>query len=188
MLDEILAVLRTVKDDKQKLEKIHKFIFDEIYEEPDEEIPEKYHKVVALIADNLTAGFISYFNPETLEVEDIPEGLARDPEEFEAMTGETWEYIGIKHESWKRCVEIAPLHSNESFRIMEGFVDQMEDSRFRDELINALNRRRPFANFNHLIHNSDYREAWFKFRKEKLEWYVWMEIEPEIFRIEDIDE
>ena len=42
LMNEILAILRTIQNDKNKLEKLHQFIVDEIYEEPEqEEIPEK---------------------------------------------------------------------------------------------------------------------------------------------------
>jgi len=34
LLDEILGILRTVMDDREKLEIIHNFFLNEIYEEP----------------------------------------------------------------------------------------------------------------------------------------------------------
>ena len=30
------------------------------------------------------------------------DALVYDPEEFEMITGETWESAGIKHENWKK--------------------------------------------------------------------------------------
>lgn len=32
--------------------------------------------------------------------------------------------------------------------------------------------RKPFANFNHQIHNSDFREDWFTYRQKRLEKHV----------------
>ena len=44
LLNEILPILSIVKEDKKKLEKIHRFLMDEIYEEPEKtEIPGKYN-------------------------------------------------------------------------------------------------------------------------------------------------
>lgn len=184
LLDEILGVLRLVKDDKKALGKIHTFMFDEIYEESEEElIPEMYKKVVSSIADSLTAGLVCYFNPKTLEVEDIPETLVTDPDEFEAMTGESWESMNIKHENWEHCIEIKPLQSNDSYRIMENFANQVGDIRFQQKLYGTLNNRKPFANFNHLIHNSDFRQQWFDFRQGQIELHVWQEIEFEIEKL-----
>lgn len=59
LLNEILPILHSVKDDKRKLEKIYRFLTDEIYEEPEEtEIPEKYKSVVSETADNISAGLV----------------------------------------------------------------------------------------------------------------------------------
>ncbi|HKK81942.1 MAG TPA: hypothetical protein VJ909_06830 [Prolixibacteraceae bacterium] len=52
--NNILAILSTVRDDADKLQKINDFMMSEIYEEPQpEEIPEKYRKVVHDIAKNI---------------------------------------------------------------------------------------------------------------------------------------
>ncbi|TLX72319.1 hypothetical protein E9993_18590 [Labilibacter sediminis] len=172
--NEILAIIRTVFDDKKALEKIHAFLIAEIYEEPEpEKIPTKYKKVVSEIADGLSAGLICFFNPDTLEVEDVPKELAYDPEEFEMMTCETFESAGLKHENWENCVAIEPMESRDSFKIMEYFVDEVKDINFQEKLINALNRNKPFANFKYLVENSDYRQQWFDFRQAQYEFYVW---------------
>ncbi len=51
-------------------------------------ISEKYKDVVSKIADSLLAGLVCYFNPYTLEVEDIPEFMVHDTDEYELMKGE----------------------------------------------------------------------------------------------------
>ncbi|RIJ50418.1 hypothetical protein D1614_00300 [Maribellus luteus] len=172
--NEILAIIRTVFDNKKALEKIHTFLLTEIYEEPKpEEIPSKYKKAVSEIADGLSAGLICFFNPDTLEFEDIPKDLAYDPEEFEMMTGETFESAGLKHDEWNNCITIEPMESHDSFKIMEYFIDEVRDTNFQEKLINALNRRKPFANFKYLVENSDYRQKWFDFKQARYELYVW---------------
>ena len=53
LMNEILAVLQTIRNVKNKLEKLHQFVVDEIYEVPEpEEIPEKYKKFVAHLLPN----------------------------------------------------------------------------------------------------------------------------------------
>lgn len=172
--NEILAIIRVVFDDKKALQKIHTFLLSEVYEEPEsEEIPEKYKKVVSEIADGLSAGLICFLNPDTLEIEEISKDLAYDPEEFEMITGETFESAGLKHDNWKNCITIEPMESHESFKIMENFIDEVRDTNFQEKLINALNRRKPFANFKYLVENSDYRQELFDFRQTRYELYVW---------------
>lgn len=178
LLQEILAALKTIQEDRPKLEKLHQFVFEEIYEEPEaEEIPAKYKKTVHEIADSLQAGLICFLNPDNLEVESIPERLAYDPEEFEMSTGETFESAGINHENWPRCVEIEPMDSHESFQIMEYFIDEISDKNLQEKVIKALNKPKPFANFKRLVEYSDYRQQWFDFRMKQYEYYVWNDIQ-----------
>ncbi|MEQ8552278.1 MAG: UPF0158 family protein [Cyclobacteriaceae bacterium] len=174
LMDEVLAMLSTIRDDKHKLAILHEFMMDSIYEEPEkEEIPDRYKKIVQDMAGSLQAGFICFFNPDTLEVEAIPKDLIEDPEEYELITGETWESEERKHEDWEKSIEIAPLDSNESFKIMEHFTKQVDNHHLQNKLISALNNRRPFANFKVLVENSEYREQWFEFRQKAYELYIW---------------
>ena len=179
--NEILAIIRTVLEDKKALEKIHAFLLAEIYEEPESEpTPERYKKVVAEIADSLLAGSICFFNPDTLELEDMPGELAYSPEEYELITGETFESAGLKHESWQYCIRIKPMESHDSFKVMEHFMDEIKEISFQERLVNALNRKKPFANFKHLVEGSKYRQRWFNFRQAQYERYVWDTIKSNI--------
>lgn len=176
LLDEILPILYTVKEDQNKLQKILQFLQDEIYEEPKEleeiEIPEKYKDVVIQIAGSIDAGFVCFLNTDTLETEEIPRELMNDPENFEAMTGESFESMDFKYPSWENCITFEPLESHESFKIMRKFTEIPEDARLQEKLENALNNRKPFANFKFIIDNSKYRQDWFDFKKRCLEKHV----------------
>ncbi len=181
LLNEILPILSTVREDKKKLEKIHKFLMDEIYEKPEKTvIPKKYKPITAKAADNLSAGEVCFINTDTLEIESVSETILNDPDEFEAMTGETVDSLGLKYDEWENCLRIDPLESRESFRIMEGFADNVSDKNFQQKLINSLNRNRPFANFKWLIDNSDYRQDGFDYRQAWLEQYVYELMENEL--------
>lgn len=187
LLNDILAVLQTIMEDKPKLEKLHDFVIEEIYEEPSEpKIPEKFQKLVSEVADGLTAGFVYFVNPDTLEVEEVPQQALKEPEEYETMTGTTAEDLNLKYQSWEKCIEIEPPASNDSFKIMELFAEKVPDANLRGKLIDVLNRRRPFANFKHLIDNSDYRQEWFDFRQKRLEQYVYEILENEMEQLTDI--
>ncbi len=63
---------------------------------------------------------------------------------------------------------------------MEGFVDKIPNSKLQQKLINALNRKQPFANFKWLIDNSDYRQDWFDYRQTRFEQYVYDLLEYEL--------
>ena len=181
LLNEILSIISTVKEDKNRLEKIHRFLTDEIYEKPEESgIPEKYKSLVAEVADYISAGEVCFVNTDTLEMEYMPNIALEDPKEFEDITGETVESLGMKHDEWENCIQIDPVGSYESFKIMEGFADSLSDKKFQQKLFDALNRKRPFANFKRLIDDSDYRQDWFDYRQAWLEKYAFELIESEL--------
>lgn len=185
LLDQILPILYSVKEDEEKLQKILTFLIDEIYEELDEsfEIPEKYKTVVKNIAQSIDSGFICFFNPDTLELEEIPFDLIHDPKEFELITGEKYD-DHFAYNTWEKYVEFEPLETFESFKIMEQFVDEIEDKKLQNKLVLALEHKKPFAHFKQIIDNSEYREYWFKFKQHKLEEQVWEELS---FEIEEIN-
>jgi len=67
-------------------------------------------------------------------------------------------------------IRIEPMNSTQSFAVMESFADQLV-SELRKKLLTTLNRPKPFRNFNYLIHESDFRQEWFDYRKKRnVEW------------------
>jgi hypothetical protein len=173
-LDKILGIIRYIMNDDKKLTKVLEFLEQEILDdEPDtddsenhlEQVPEKYRKIISEIADNMEANLISYFNPDTLEIEFYP----KDALIMEDYEDEDWEDPELK---WDNCITIEPLESRESFQLMENFVNQLKDKKVASRLSQALNGVKPFANFNCIIHDSKFREDWFAFRQKELEKYV----------------
>ena len=181
LFEEILDILNSVKEDEAALEKINSFLLEEIYDVyADEKIPEKFQKPIASIADSINAGFICFFNLDTLEVEELPDLQVDDPEEFEDLTGVSYEEWNTKPENWKHCIEIRPLVSRDSYQIMELFVEEVDNEKLQQRLRYALNHRKPFANFGRLIDDSEYRQDWFDFRQKQLEQYVWQQVNNEL--------
>ncbi|MFW5754255.1 MAG: UPF0158 family protein [Marinilabiliaceae bacterium] len=180
LLDQILSILSQARDDREKLQKILDFMEREIYEEQDDTvmIPEKYKDTVQKIAENIDCGLVCYLNPDTLELEDLPNNLD-DPEEYELTVGESYDEM-FKHDQWNKCIVVEPPESSQGFKIMERFVDEVDDPRLRDQLINALNRKRPFANFKNLVETSSFRQAWFDFKQKQLEMLVWDELQVQL--------
>ncbi|MDD4192719.1 MAG: UPF0158 family protein [Mangrovibacterium sp.] len=175
LLDEILPILYTIKEDPVKLQKILTFLEDEIYEEPEEEeiqVPEKFKPVVSKIAESIDCGFVCFLNPDTLEIEEQQKMFIEDPEEYDEDTGESEESIESNYQSWKKCITFEPPEPFDSFKIMEHFVDKLNDTKLQDKLVNALNRKRPFTNFKFIIDRSPYRQDWFNFKRQWMENHV----------------
>ena len=110
------------------------------------------------IADNLDAGMKIFINRETLEYRDI---LDWD----DIMDSEPWDEELEKIESeWDDFVVLEKMESRDAFRVMEDFIDEIDDETFSQQLAMILRMRSPFANFKAMIEASPHREAWFAFK------------------------
>ncbi len=180
LLNQILPILHFVKEDEEKLQKVLDFLLSEIYEEPDDkvEIPEKYRELVRKTAESLDCGMICFINPDTLEMEDVPKSLLDEYlfVEEDEDGDEADEMLTMNHRKWENCITVEPPKSGVSFRFMEGFVRKVDNKKLQNQLIIALNNRRPFANFKNVVEGSSYRKEWFAFKQQKLEEYVWNEL------------
>lgn len=186
-LDDILAMLYSFKEDADKLEKLHEYIKNELYEDPGSyqiKVLKKYQSLVTEVAESLDAGLVCYINPDTLEKVEIPKSILEGGlydfdeeeeggEEDEDMKDDLF-YQDMKHihKDWEKCLTIEPPESNIAFGYMEEFVNHLPEGRLKTALFNALSRQKPFGNFNAIIHQSDAREDWFAFKQKNMEQYV----------------
>ena len=131
-------------------------------------------ETVREIAEMLDCGHICYLNPDTLEI-------------LFTLNPGSWEYyeeseddIKIREQvdSWERRITLAPPESFESFKFMEGFIDELpeRESSLRNKLVSALSHSHPFARFKAVIDSCPYRQEWFAYKQKCLEAYVRDEI------------
>lgn len=123
-------------------------------------------EVINKIAQELEAGMKVYLNKKTLEYEPILDWENITETDF-------WEKEARKIEKkWKDYIVITKMESRESFNIMVDFVDEVEDTRLKEDLIKILNRKSPFANFKMEVESSSHRQKWFDFRIKCYKDYV----------------
>ena len=122
------------------------------------------------IADSLQSGFKCFIHRDTGEVV-----IYMDPEQFPDMDPKDWkEEISKVRKDKKKFIEIERMDSSDSFRMMEEFVDTLDNNSTKIRLLTALEGHKPFANFKLQIDNSgEYRELWFSFKQQKtIEWVL----------------
>ena len=120
------------------------------------------------IAENLELGFKCFIHKETSELIFIP-----DEDKHPDMETESWEMeLKAIKKSRNKYFELEGMESRDSFRVMEEFIESVEDQPLRDKLVQALERPKPFDNFKFEIDNSGpFRDKWFVFKENKLiEW------------------
>jgi hypothetical protein len=168
LLDEVLGHIRLIKDDRNKLELVLEYLQDQLDsdEEEEDEIPPAFEKLLKPIAQTIDAGCICYLNTNTLEMEEVPVGF------MDNFVEDVDDELELNHPDWKNCFEISPLESHESFGIIENFMLQLTDTKLQNELSNALNRKKQFANFKRIVESSNQRKAWFEFKDNELQKHV----------------
>ncbi len=177
LLNEILAMLHQVKDSEEDLEKIHNFLLENIMEDEDEPevtIPEKYKELVSDIVDNLESGFSTKIDAEkAVIISAVNEyGFTVDLSEEDEYKDENDTDEDEETENFGSFINIERLESFESFEIMENFANSLDASPLKKQLLNALLQKKPFANFNAIIHNSPDKTNWFNFKRKALEQHV----------------
>jgi hypothetical protein len=175
----ILGILQIIKEDKQKLAKVHEFMMEEFEglfseEEDTEEIPEKLKPLIKEVADWLNCGMICYINPKTFELITIPKDYDPDFSDLDIEEDVFRQELEKIDTEWEKSLSVDPPDSHTAFRFMESFVfNKLPEGKLQNQLINALERKKPFANFNRIIDNSDVREEWFEHKNNCLEGYAY---------------
>ena len=111
-----------------------------------------YHVGEAFSMSNMRCSI----NLETLEVEIFPSEEFYEFEEAESLSESLADPA--------KYLLIEPVPSREAFRLMAEFVETTTDEHMRERSADALNGRKPFANFNHLVHTTNIRDDWFDFK------------------------
>ncbi|MBC8180115.1 hypothetical protein H8E88_03225 [candidate division KSB1 bacterium] len=125
-------------------------------------------KQIKEIADLLDAGLKCYLNKRTYEIKEIIDFDSHpdaDPKNWQ-------EIIDELDEHFEDYIEFNRMPSNKAFRVMEDFIDEVDDEKFKKRLYWILSKGHPFRNFKDEIdYNGDYREKWFAFKLQKyIEW------------------
>ncbi|MGI0108180.1 UPF0158 family protein [Salinimicrobium sp. WS361] len=115
------------------------------------------------MAEHLLCGNLCFLNTITSNFEYHPAEMDFFPDEENPWQ----EVIDKLEKNWDDYIRIEPMNSNQSYGVMQSFADRLEADDFREKLLAALSRPKPFRNFNYLIHQSDFRQEWFDFRQER---------------------
>lgn len=137
-------------------------------------------KQIENIAQEIEMGMKVYINRETLEIKPIYD--------WEDSLGDVdiWEEEEEAiEEEWANFSVISKMESWEAFQVMEDFLGEIQDKKLQQDLVQILERKRPFANFKAVVETSAYREKWFNFQSIASQKYVKKQLEAEGFETEN---
>ncbi|MEO6228596.1 MAG: UPF0158 family protein [Ferruginibacter sp.] len=120
------------------------------------------------ISEQLDCGFRALYHKKSGELIFVP-----DTDQYFDMDTDAWkeEFTKLK-KNGSSYQEIYAMDSNDSFKVMGDFAQEVANEKLQQELLNALNRKKPFSQFKFIIDNSGvYRQQWFDFKNKRyLEW------------------
>ncbi len=146
---------------------------------------DKLKSAIAEIAEHNDCGMNAFVHRKSLNLIFIPNELSHYLGDYEELYEKDLNEIDKNVDLY---FKIEPPTSNESFNIMRGFVECLNQDKLKDALISALNNRKPFANFKRIIDNSDIRQKWFEFKNQELINRVKMEFRVGMPEITDHEE
>lgn len=115
------------------------------------------------IADYLDSGLVCLYNKKTKDLMTMSE--------FE-------EHPDSDEINWDDIIEFQSMNSNEAFDVMADFVEQLNNSTLKENLIKILTKSKPFKNFKlHIDNSGEYRQQWFDFKRSKYIEYVKSQME-----------
>lgn len=122
------------------------------------------------IADKLGYGFRCLWHEKTGELFVIPDQV-RNPDLYHELFDKDVEQIENNLDDY---IEIEQPTASESYVIMANFTDQLVDnSKLKNQLIAALNKKNPFSQFKFVVDNSGvYRKKWFDYKNAQLKLWI----------------
>lgn len=138
------------------------------------------YRDLEVIADDLDFGMKCFFNIFSGKVLSLPDKEDEFLVDHQLLPDEEEECNKMKIEP-EAYIEIRKMKYCETYKLMESFVEHLEDHKMYRMLGEALRGRRPFQKFKHLIeHTGFYREKWLEYRRIQLVNWVNHQIEENI--------
>ncbi len=176
LYNDILGMLSIIKDDKNKLTKVLTCIENEVLDQdmnPKEvRLPEKYKEILDQVAEEMDAGFVTFFNPDTLELEVMTNPDLYSREVYGEQHEDRLDDFEMSYYNWDRMVKFEPFSNNEIYSMMEDFVNELDNEKLASILENGLANPKSTEIFTRIIESSDHRQQWVDFRRKRTKDYV----------------
>jgi hypothetical protein len=120
------------------------------------------------IAEYLDMGMLCFYHKTTGKLESYPKDL-----EFSGLEDEWADVTEKMDANLADYLEIEAMGSSQAFRVMESFIDDIDHGPTHNKFIDAISSKKPFQNFNNLLHYYPYlRQQWFAYKLERYIEYV----------------
>lgn len=126
------------------------------------------NEVINEVAQTIDSGEIVYVHRETGEILSFPD-LDQAGDEYDYLMQEVMDIVDMAPESY---IRFRPLSSSESFKVMEGFADTVNNDTHVEKIRGALRERKPFRSFREAVEDLDLLDSWYDYKMAYLEMMV----------------
>lgn len=126
-------------------------------------------KIIKEIAELLDIQEVVFLHKETHEILAYPIGDGLTDEEFDYIEQEVMKVINTDPASY---IRFDPPNSDESFEMMELFVETLKNAQLKARLLDALSSRKPFRNFRNAIQSEEIENDWYAYKDAYLQMLV----------------
>ncbi len=119
------------------------------------------NKVVDNIANALDCDMVCFMNPDTFEVEDVPNDVL-----VGIYYDKGWQEVLARVDQWDRFITI---DRPDTMEMMKTFVSNcIPTGHLKKQLHEALALRRPDKRFHDIVDDSDYRDKWAQYHRQQM--------------------
>lgn len=126
------------------------------------------NELIKEIAQELDSGMKCFYHIRTAELKSFPDSM-----HTEYFDDEVWrETIDEIDSALDEYILFEVMESQDSFKMMECFVNDIENKDIRGRFEDAITYKKPFQNFKQLLLGyPELREQWFKYKdQQNIEW------------------
>jgi len=120
-------------------------------------------KIIKEITEQLDCGFQTFIHKTTGQLLFVP-----DDSNYPDIDLNLWDKeLELLENNFSEYFEIDKWTSNEAFKIMSEYSEQLTENNLQNQLFEALKKSKPFREFKHVINNSgEFRQKWFCYYKK----------------------
>lgn len=118
-------------------------------------------EIIKEIAELIDCSNVVFLHRETGEILSYPAPDDSGYNEHDYLADEVMDIIDTDPDSY---IKFTPLDSNESYQIMESFIENTKDPRLKTLLAASILAKKPFRSFRDALESEEMEDDWYDFK------------------------
>ncbi|MBC7773911.1 MAG: hypothetical protein H7246_00625 [Phycisphaerae bacterium] len=118
-------------------------------------------EIIKEIAERNDTGEVVFLHKQTHEILSYPAPDRSGYNEYDYLAEEV---LAITDAAPDLYIQFDPPDTRESYKIMEGFVETLQNEKLKVLLLGSLNSKKPFRNFRNAIEIEGIEDGWYDYK------------------------